>query len=59
MQGLLHTTAIQRGACQTSPLQAAKAIGKQQLRVAVGLPESAQHAKGGLGQGDKPVAVAF
>ena len=35
------------------------AIGKQQLRVAVCLPESAQHAKGGLGQGNKPVPIAF
>jgi len=39
--------------------QAATAIGKQQLRVAVGLPEAAQHAKGDLRQGHEAVAVAF
>ena len=39
--------------------QAARPVGKQQLRVAMGLPESAQHVKGNIGQGNQPVAVAF
>jgi hypothetical protein len=41
MQGFLHTTAVQRCECAPGPTQAAVAIGKEQLRVAVGLPESA------------------
>ena len=39
--------------------QAATAIGEQQLRVAVSLPEAAQHAKGGVRQRNEAVAVAF
>jgi len=34
-------------------------IGKQQFWVAVGLPEEAQHVKGGVGQGNQPGAVVF
>jgi hypothetical protein len=59
MQGLLHTTTIQRGASACGPAQAAMAIGKQQLRVVVGLPESAQDAQGDLGQWHKAVPIAF
>ncbi len=59
MQRLLHAPAVQRCASASGPAQAALAIGKQQLRVVVGLPESTQDAQGDLGQGDKAVAVAF
>jgi len=59
MQGLLHTATVQRGARQLSPLQTAQAIGEQQHRVLVRLPEPAQDQEGGLWQRDKAVAIAF
>ncbi len=59
MQGALHAAGIhvRSGAC--SAFDAALAAGKQQYRVAVQLPEAAQHLMGGVGQGDEAVAVAF
>ena len=59
MQGLLHPTTVQRCAGTDSTGQAAMSIGEQQFRVFVRLPESAQNAQSGLGQGDKAVAIAF
>ena len=59
MQGFLHTTTVQWGACQLSPLQTAQAIGEQQHRVLVRLPESAQDQEGCLWQRDKAIPIAF
>ena len=59
MQGLLHTATVQRGACALGTSQATMAIGEQQLRVSVGLPETAQAVQSDLGQGHKAVAVTF
>ena len=59
MQGLLHGAPVQRRACVAGAAQATLAVGEQQLRIAMRLPESAQHAKGDLRQGHKPVTVAF
>ena len=59
MQGLLHATTVQRGACALGTGQAAMAVGKQKLRIVVGLPEPAQDIQSGVWQRDKAVAIAF
>ena len=59
MQGLMHTSTVQRGACALGTSQAALAVGEQQFGVVVRLPKPAQDAQRGLGQGDKAIPVAF
>ena len=59
MQGLLHAPTVQRCASAPGTGQAAMAVGKQKLRIMVGLPESAQDIQSGLWQRDKAIPIAF
>ena len=59
MKRFLHAAPVQRRACATRAAQAALAIGEQQFRVVVRLPEPAQDTQGDLGQWHKPIPVAF
>ena len=59
MQGALDATGIEVRSGARCALDATLPAGEQQYRVAVQLPEAAQHLMGGIGQGDQAIAVAF
>jgi len=59
VQGGLHPTAIQGCGGSCSPLQATMTIREKQHRIAMHLPEAAQHSQRYLRQWDEAVLVAL